>query len=135
MSEETLRKVSPNPPGCKTPPINDIIKEEIKLEMKKTEIKKDIPDSIDDRKPPPDNCQPKTKTGLVGSMSGLKPSESDTIKNESNSSAKEISPLPENSKVIGKDLENVIEAELVPAVQDAKTVSYTHLTLPTICSV
>ena len=71
ITEKTLRKISPNPPCCKTPLVNDIKKEEVKLEMKKTETEEDIPDSIDDNKPPPNNCQPEIKKGLVDSMSGL----------------------------------------------------------------
>ena len=55
ISAKTLIETSPNPPCCKTPLVNDIEKEEVKLEVKKTETKEDIPDSTDNNKPPPDN--------------------------------------------------------------------------------
>ena len=133
ISELVIEEKSPQP-ECR---IKDTIKDDIKIPIEELvlEIVNKIPGLVDSMSDLKNSEIP----GLVDSMSDLKISES-----ESNGSAKEVervnpghgtlpinfslttlelSPhpkLPEDIKVNGNDLEKVIEAELVPAVINAK---------------
>ena len=145
ISAKTLIETSPTPPCCKTPLVNDIEKEEVKLEVKKTETKEDIPDSTENNEPPPNNCQQETENIKSEIVNEISENDSDKIINKKlikckvlnistaediiNNSDKVINKnlikcevLNKNTAedLIGNNLDKVIEAELVPAVQEAK---------------